>query len=204
MNCYTHYPQSCSRPPRTHVPLETPGHSQASMGQSPMGWLLPSSGSGAQGSVYALQESFSQSCLSSCSFMLDLMVTSSKRAYAIPKSAAPRAPFPVAVHCWTISPQKTLKHSSLSLCGIPGPWSTQGLFEPSQCLWREWGLILNVNSPPPTILLGLLLCPWLPAIFSLSLKHLPSYWGFSDLECGVSPQGQSNEAQPLLLTLDVG
>ena len=112
-------------------PLETPGHSQASMGQSPMGWLLSSSGSGAQGSVYALQESFSQSCLSSCSFMLDLMVTSSKRAYAIPKSAAPRAPFPVAVHCWTISPQKTLKHSSLSLCGIPGPWSTQGLFEPS-------------------------------------------------------------------------
>ena len=56
-------------------------------------------GPGAQGSVYALQESFPQSCLSSGSFMLDLMVTSSKRAYAIPKSAAPRAPFPVAVHC---------------------------------------------------------------------------------------------------------
>ena len=28
------------------------------------------------------------------------MATSSKRAYAIPKSAASRAPVPVAVHCW--------------------------------------------------------------------------------------------------------
>ena len=35
----------------------------------------------------------------------------------------------------------------LSLCGIPGSWCTQGLFEPSERLWQEWGLILNVNSP---------------------------------------------------------
>ena len=56
-------------------------------------------GPGAQGSVYALQESFPQSCLSSGSFMLGLMATSFKRAYAIPKSAAPRARVPVAVHC---------------------------------------------------------------------------------------------------------
>ena len=44
----------------------------------------------------------------------------------------------------------------LSLCGVPGSWCTQGLFEPSERLWREWGLILNVNSP-----------------------LLPSCWGFS-------------------------
>ena len=56
-------------------------------------------GPGAQGSVYALQESFPQSCLSSSSFMLGLMATSSKRAYAIPQYAAPRARVPVAVHC---------------------------------------------------------------------------------------------------------
>ena len=37
---------------------------------------------------------FPQSCVSSGSFMMGLMVTSSKRAYAIPKSAAPRAPVP--------------------------------------------------------------------------------------------------------------
>ena len=32
----------------------------------------------------------------------------------------------------------------LSLCGVLGP---QGLFEPSERLWWEWGLILNMNSP---------------------------------------------------------
>ena len=35
----------------------------------------------------------------------------------------------------------------LSLCGVPRFWCAQGLFEPSECLWWEWGLILNVNSP---------------------------------------------------------
>ena len=42
---------------------------------------------------------FPQSCVSSGSFMVGLMATSSKRAYAIPKSAAPRAPAPAAGHC---------------------------------------------------------------------------------------------------------
>ena len=40
---------------------------------------------------------FPQSCLSSGGSMVELMVTSSKRAYAIPRSAAPRAP--VEGHC---------------------------------------------------------------------------------------------------------
>ena len=35
----------------------------------------------------------------------------------------------------------------LSLCGVPGSWCAQSSFEPSEHLWREWGLILNVNSP---------------------------------------------------------
>ena len=43
---------------------------------------------------------FPQSCVISGRSMVGLMVTSSKRAYAIPKSAAPRAPVPVAVHCF--------------------------------------------------------------------------------------------------------
>jgi len=40
----------------------------------------------------------------------------------------------------------------LSLCGVPRSWCAQGLFEPSECLWQEWGLILNANSPhlPPS------------------------------------------------------
>ena len=35
----------------------------------------------------------------------------------------------------------------LSLCWVPGFWCAQGLFEPSEHLWWEWGLILNANLP---------------------------------------------------------
>ena len=58
------------------------------------------------------QSLFPQSCLSSGSSVVGLMATSSKRAYAVPKSAAPRAP--EAIHCWPTPPQETLKHSSVS------------------------------------------------------------------------------------------
>ena len=33
----------------------------------------------------------------------------------------------------------------LSLCGVPGSWCAQGLFEPSEHLWQKQGLILNSN-----------------------------------------------------------
>ena len=42
---------------------------------------------------------FPQSCVISGGSMMGLMVTSSKRAYAIPRCAAPRAPAPAAGHC---------------------------------------------------------------------------------------------------------
>ena len=42
---------------------------------------------------------FPQSCVSSDSSMVGLLATSSKRAYATPRSAAPRAPAPAAGHC---------------------------------------------------------------------------------------------------------
>ena len=58
---------------------------------------------------------FPQSCGSSGGSMVGLMATSSKRAYAIPRSAAPRAPAPAAVHCWPVPPQGTPKHSSVSV-----------------------------------------------------------------------------------------
>ena len=49
--------------------------------------------------LFLLSKSISQLYVSSGSFMVGLMATSSKRAYAIPKSAAPRAPALVAGHC---------------------------------------------------------------------------------------------------------
>ena len=112
IHCYTQCPQPSSRPPLTdpclcwrlldthrHVCVSLWGHCS---------FLLCL---GAQGSVCALQESISQSSVSSGSSMVGLMATSSKRAYATPKSAAPRAPVPVAVHYRSIPPQEMLKHS---------------------------------------------------------------------------------------------
>ena len=55
---------------------------------------------------------FPQSCISSGSSMVGLM---SKRAYAIPRSTAPRDSAPAAAHCWPIPPQETLKHRSVSV-----------------------------------------------------------------------------------------
>ena len=93
-------PNPAAGPRQPTPPLETPGHSLASLGQSLVGSLLLSPGSWCtQGSVCALQESILQSCVNSGSSMVGLMVTSSKTAYAKPKSAAPRALVPVAVHC---------------------------------------------------------------------------------------------------------
>ena len=78
--------------------LETPGHSRASLGLSLVGTLLLSPGSWCvHGFACALQGSeVSQFCVSSGGSMVGLMATSSKRACAIPRSAAPRAPGPVA------------------------------------------------------------------------------------------------------------
>ena len=59
---------------------------------------------------------------------------------------------------------------------VPASWCAQGLLEPSEHLWWEWGLILNVNSP-----------------------LLPSCWGFSfGPGHQVSPHSHSSTAQPPL------
>ena len=112
--------------------LVTPGHSQASLGQSFMGSLFLSPVSWCtQVSLRAFQESISQSCVSSGSSMVGLMVTSSKQTYAKP---TPRAPVPAADHCQPIPPQEMLKHSSVSVSvGSLGP-GAQSLLEPSEYL----------------------------------------------------------------------
>ena len=97
-------------------PLETPEHSRARLGQSLMGSLLLSPGSWCtRGSVCVLRKSVSQSCVHSGGSLVGLMVTSSKRAYAIPRSAAPRASVPATGHCWPVPPQETVTHSSVSV-----------------------------------------------------------------------------------------
>ena len=54
--------------------------------------------------------------------MVRLIAASSKRAYSIPRSTAPRAPAPVAVHYLPILLQETLRHNSgLVSVGSLGP-----------------------------------------------------------------------------------
>ena len=100
--------------------------------------------------------------------MVRLMATSSKKAYAPPITATPRAPAPAAGHCWPILHRRhsnTQRHVWLSLSGVPGVHKI--LSEPSEHLLWVWGLILNEISP-----------------------LLPSCWGFSfALGCGVSFSG---------------
>ena len=97
-------------------PQETLKHNSSSV-------FVGSLGPGAHKVLFVPSKSlFPQSCVSSDGSMVGLMATSSKRAYAIPKSAAPRTPALAAVHCWPVPPQETLKHNSGSVSvGSLGP-----------------------------------------------------------------------------------
>ena len=108
-------------------PLETPGHSWACLGQFLVGslWGPFLLGPGVHKVLFVPSKSLCpQSCLSSDGSMVGLMATSSKRAYVIPTSAAPRDPVLVADHHRPIPPQEMLKHSSVCLWG-PWSWCTQ-------------------------------------------------------------------------------
>ena len=99
-HCCTQCSNSAAGHHRPTPPPETPGHSQASLGRSLVGSLLLSPGSWCtQGSACALQESVSPVLGKFWRLYSRLMVTSCKRACAIPKSTAPRAPAPAAGHC---------------------------------------------------------------------------------------------------------
>ena len=122
-----------------------------------VGSLLFSPGSWCtQGSVCARQESVSQSCRSSGSSVVGLMATSSKTAYAIPRSTTRRAPALAAVHCWPVPPQETVKHSSVSVS--VGFW----VLVCTRLFWALWASLAGMvfdskcNFAPPTVLLGLL------------------------------------------------
>ena len=96
-----------------------------------------------------------------------LMVTSFKTAYAVPRSTAPRAPAPAAVHCCPIPSQETLTVLPQSLWGL---W----VLVHTRYIWALWvsltvmGFYSKHDFAPPAVLLGLLLCPWRWDSFSKS------------------------------------
>ena len=93
-----------------------------------------------------------------------------------PRSAAARAPVPVAGHCWPMPFQETLKHSKAglaqSLVGSLGPGMHKVLFETSEHLWKPWGLILSVIFSPPTLVEASLL-PLDVGSFLGRIQHSP-------------------------------
>ena len=115
--------------------LDTHGQVWASLLWGHCSFLL---GPGAHKVLFVPTKSlFPQSCVSSGGSMVGLMATSSKRAYAKPRSAAPGASVPAAVHCRPVSPQEILKHSSVSVSlGSLCPGAHK--FEPSEHFWRVW------------------------------------------------------------------
>ena len=84
-------PRLCQRLLDTHRQI------WASLMRGPCSFLL---GPGAHKVLFVLSKSlFPQSCVTSGGSVVGLMATSSKMAYAISRSAAPRTPTPVAGHC---------------------------------------------------------------------------------------------------------
>ena len=163
-------PESATGHCQPMPPPGTPGHSQASLGQSFVGSPHLSPGSWcAHGFVCALQEPAS---LVLCKFWL--MATTSKRAYATSRSTAPKTPTSVAGHCWPIPPQETLKHLKAGLAYLCGVfWCAQGF------IWAFWaslagrGFDSKCDFAPPTVFLGLLLCPGMWGIFFDGIQHSP-------------------------------
>ena len=113
MHCPLSAPDPAAGHHRPTPPPATPGHSRASLGQSLVGSLLLSPGSwSTQNSVCFLQESISQSCVSSGSWVNgDLLQESLCHTQVCCTGAAA----PAAVHCRPVPPKKTLRHSSGSV-----------------------------------------------------------------------------------------
>ena len=121
--------------------------------------------------VWPSKSLFPQSSVSSGGSMVGLMVTSSKRAYAIPRSAAPRA-----LPLWQAAADR-YRHRRHSDTVLPQSlWGLWVLVCP-RFVWALWVSLVGMGFDskhdfvPPTILLGLLLCPWTWGIFFGGIQH---------------------------------
>ena len=104
---------------------------------------------------------FSQCCVSFGGSMVGLMAMSSKRANAIPRSAAMRVSAPAADHCWPVLPQETWENSKT--CLAHSLWGllvcTRFCLSPLSIFGR-YGFDSKHDFVLSSIFLGPLLCPW--------------------------------------------
>ena len=93
---------------------ETTGHSLASLGQSPVGSLLLCPGMH-KFLLVPSKSLFPQSCV--WQFIVELIATSSKRAHAIPRSVAPRAPAVLVHHSFSSKEQMSFNFmAAVTIC----------------------------------------------------------------------------------------
>ena len=91
-HCLIQCPQPCSRPPLTHASTRDSWTLTGKSGSVSCGVTALLLGPSVHKVLFVSSKSlFSESCVSSGSSMVGLMETSSKRAYTIPRSTAPRA-----------------------------------------------------------------------------------------------------------------
>ena len=137
-HCCIQCPQPCNKPLPTHASFSDSWTLMGSLGQSPCresnlwgpdslwGYYSFSCFLVCTSFVCVLEESVSPVLCKFCWFCGGLLAVSSKRAYAIPRSAGPRASVPAASHCWSVPPEEKLSHSSGSglwvghvFCALP-------------------------------------------------------------------------------------
>ena len=178
--CCTPRPRPCCRPPPTHP---SAGASWTLRGKSelvscrvtaPLSWVLVHTGF-----CLCPPRVSPQSFVSSDCSMVGLMVIPSKRAYAIPRSAAPGAPVPASGHCWPVPPQETFKHSKAGSVYVGFPGAHRGFVWALRVSLVGMGFDSKCDFAPPAILLVLLHCPWTWDIFFWWDPTFYCWWLFS-------------------------
>ena len=140
VDCYTQHPRPCSRPPLTHA---STGDSWTLLGKSgsvscgvtaPFSWVLVHT------RFYLCPPGVYFPVL--CKFWQlyggvngDFL----QEGLCHIQVCCPQSPCPCDSPLLTsTSTGDTQTWLCLSLCGVPGSWCTQGLFEPSEHLWLKW------------------------------------------------------------------
>ena len=118
-------------------------------------------------------------------------------------------PEPLSPQQVTADPRLHRRHSNtqrqvwLTLCGVSGSWCTQGF------VWALWASLVGMgfdskcDFAPPTILLGILLCPWMWGIFFGGIQHSPVD-GCSAVSCNFGVLSGEDEHTSFYSTILLG
>ena len=149
MPCYTQRPQPCSRPPPTHASV---GDSWTLTGKSgsvscgvtaPLSWVL----------VYTrfclcpARACFPVPCKFWWLYGKDNGDVLQEGLMPYPGLLHPE-PLPLRQSTADLYLHRRCTNTVLSQSlGVPESWWAQGLFEPSECLWQIWSLVLKAILP---------------------------------------------------------